>query len=110
MFSQMFTATGPLFEPNPSQKMRKVINDVFKGAGKTQLDIYRGMTPVDTGKLQQGWKQRLIAGQQPQLELYNDVNYAQYVFGRINLLGRSEGQLAELVADRMNRAIAKEFN
>jgi hypothetical protein len=109
-FTQTFIASGPLFEPNPDQKMRKAINEVLKDAAKTQISIYKGLTPVRTGKLQQGWKERAIAGSTPSIELYNDVLYAPFVFKRINLLGRTEGQLSDRIEARMYDKIDEIFN
>ena len=102
----VISATGPLFEGSPSKKMRSLVNKVLHEAGREQLSIYKGMTPVDTGRLQQGWSQRVSRGS---VELYNDVPYGQYVFARMDLIGRTENALSDLIADSLNREINKGF-
>ena len=105
--SVIFTPSGPLFEKGKEDQIKQVIEKALAKVTAKQISIYRGLTPVRTGRLLRGWEERPIAGSTPTREIYNSVEYGVYVFARIGLLERTDDRAQAYLKKEVDAAIKK---
>lgn len=104
-FSVKFNVEGPLFS-TPS--IQPYIQEGLESFLKNQKEIYKGLTPVRTGRLQAGWQDRVVNNQTA--ELYNEVPYGIYVFGRMNFVELTQAKAERLLEKQLSEQITRALN
>ena len=100
-----FTTRGPLHN-NPERHFKEAVTRALDVAVTRSVREVRGITPVDTGRLRDGWEptQRVgwdVGG------LDNAVPYYSFVDRRVDLTGRSQRILTRTLTRQLGTEIVR---
>lgn len=97
-----FEAEGPLFK---TKSIEPFLREGLANFLSKQKEVYKGLTPVRTGRLQAGWEDKVVNNYTA--ELYNEVPYGIYVFGRMNFVELTNAKAQRLLDEELSKQITK---
>lgn len=100
-------AEGPLHE-TPIRSFRQAVSDAMDQTRNYALGVLKARTPVDTGRLRNGWYTQ--SNRWNQFYWANTTPYSSFVERRVGMSARSVPEIERHMANALSKHIEQDLN